>query len=69
MSPIVARAATSCGDPWYPLPARRIPDLPTAAPRPANASLQNDFVTLAYTVRRAPNCGAPTPMPVPSRSS
>ena len=35
----------------------------------AERKAQNDFVTLAYTVRRGPNCGAPTPMPVPSRSS
>ncbi len=34
-----------------------------------NVKTQKDFVTLAYTVRRGANCGAPTPMPVPSRSS
>ena len=64
MSPIVARAATSCGDPWWPLPASRTPDV-----APWRQSLQNDFVTLAYTVRRGPKWGAPTPIPVPSRSS
>ena len=44
-------------------------------PRPAKTAgtgerlAQNSFVKPAYTPRRGPNCGAPTPMPEPSRSS
>ena len=59
MSPILARAATSSGGPWSENGATRIP-----ARRPA----QKVFVTLAYTLRRGPYWGAPTPMPVPSRN-
>jgi hypothetical protein len=51
MSPILARAATSCGDPWSERPARRIPVF-AVEPRPRRKA-QKDFVTLAYTLRRA----------------
>jgi hypothetical protein len=68
MSPIRARAATSSGDPWSPDRASRIPVSPLSSRR-RKVGRQKDFVTLAYTLRRGPNCGAPTPMPVPSRSS